>query len=307
MFALVSWAMMSADWLTLVISLPILFFAASLSLAAALPPYEEGDWESLRVGLYEIVHRGACQLELIRRPEGSFLPWHFLSMVEGHRKRPCEWSPGPGEVTAVIPEPDYHQTIEWTFRPGPRGLLEYTFTVTNTGGEKLTETAFNLHNFPEPRLFRGEKTYVEASGALCELRDLQPPPGKSRTMGIYPFTGADASHWTQDAWTVMECQLTGTFVCRAGGGNEPTPHARWCERRPMVMGITAERIRAVLANYDWPCLDLSLEMGTIGPGESRRQRGLIGITEGTVEDFVAEYRRFHGSSPPAPLQARAGG
>jgi hypothetical protein len=268
---------------------------------AAVSPYEETDWQCLRVGLYEIVHRGACQFELIRRPEGSFLPWHFLSMVEGHRKSWCEWSAGAGfwpppadKVTARIPEPERHQVIEWSFTPGPRGLLEYAFTVTNTGAEPLPETTFNIHNFPEPRLFRGEKTYVEESGSMRELSELQAPAGKSRTMGTYPFKGVDISQWKDGPWTVMDCQVTGAFVCRAGGGNEPTPHARWCERTPIVVGMTAEKIVAVLSNYDWPCLDLVLEMGSIGPGESRSQRGLIGIMEGTVADFVAQYRRFHG-------------
>ena len=123
-------------------------------------------------------------------------------------------------------------------------------------------------------------------------------------MGTYPFKGVDTSRWKDGPWTVMDCQITGTFVCRAGGGNEPTPHARWCERAPIVVGMTAERIAAVLSNYDWPCLDLVLDMGRIGPGESRSQKGLIGIMEGTVEDFVTEYRRFDGrGNRPRPRRA----
>lgn len=256
--------------------------------------FEETEWRSLRVGLYEVVHRGACQFELIRRPKGSFLPWHFLSMLEGHRKRPCEWNAEPDTVTARIPEPERHQEIEWSFSPGPHGLLVYVFRVANTGTEPLVNSEFNIHNFPEPRLFRGERTYVEEGGAVRELGELKAPASKPPTMGIYPFQGVDTSRWKEGPWTVMDCQLTGTFVCRAGGGNEPTPHAKWCENKPIVMGMTAERIIAVLSNYDWPCLDLSLDMGTVGPGESRYQKGLIGIMEGTVDDFVTVYRHFHG-------------
>ena len=258
--------------------------------------FTKNPFTRLKLRNISFVHRGNCEFDIIRQPNGSFMPWSVHSMIEGSsvglsRKMACEWTEKADLVTAQIMQANVGR-ITWQFFPGPKELLRFTITLSNLSQSDWKEVSVNVHNFPCPRLFRGAATYAEANGLIKELRELW-PAGVNAAHGVYPFKGKDVTaRYAGNYWTVVPCALSAPFVYRIGGGNEPTPHARWCESRPIVMGIVCERINAVLSNYDWPCLDLDMDFGEIPSGESASQSGLIGIMEGNAEDFLECVRGF---------------
>ncbi|HIJ65073.1 MAG TPA: hypothetical protein HPP77_03910 [Candidatus Hydrogenedentes bacterium] len=250
----------------------------------------------LALGETTFVHRGDCEFEIIRQPEESFFPWSLHSMIEGssiglYRKMPCNWAEGSDAVTAEIVQPGIGQ-ITWRFTEGPKGLLRFTMTIANQSGQDWGNVYVNVHNFPSPRPFRGEQTYVEAGGQIKEVRALW-PEDMDAGQGLYPYRGKDmAARFVDSKWVIVPCSLTAPFVFRIGGGNEPSPHARWCESRPIVAAMVCERINAVLINFVWPCLDLEMDFGHIAAGQAVSQDGLIGIMEGTANDFLTCAREF---------------
>ena len=245
-------------------------------------------FETLRLGGTQFVHRGTCEFEIIRHPEGSFMQWALHSMLEGRRKRPCEWKEERDAVVTKVVSPG-GETVVWTFREGVAGLLRFTLTLTNESETEWEKVYVNVHNFPSPRLFRGDKTYVEADGRVRELRELW-AEGVDARQGYYPFKGKDMD--LGNDWVKVPAEVTAPMVFRTGGGNEPTPHACWCENRPIVAGMVCESISAVLSNYHWPCLDLTLDYGPLPPGRSASQEGLLGIMEGSAEDFIRIASEF---------------
>jgi len=251
-------------------------------------------WNSLALGDTRFVHRGDCEFEIIRQPEGSFMPWSVHSMIEGStiglgRKTACRWTQGDGVVSAEIARPGIGRLL-WRFFPGPKGLLRFTMTVVNESPEDRHDIFVNVHNFPSPRLFRGERTFVEADGCIREVRELW-SPGREIPQGVYPFAGKNlAARFRSTGWIEVPCRITSPFVYRIGGGNEPTAHACWCENRPVVAGMICEHINAVLMNLAWPCLDLEMDFGDVPAGAKVSQHGLIGILEGTGEDFLECFR-----------------
>jgi len=256
-------------------------------------------FERLTLGDTTFVHHGDCEFEIIRRPEESFLPWSVHSMIEGSsiglgRNMPCQWVQQGEAVTAEIIRANTGR-VTWRFSHGPRGLLRFTMTIVNQSGQDWQDVFLNVHNFPSPRPFRGQKTYVQAEGQLKEVRELW-PAGVNAAQAVYPFQGKNVTGRFADSnWAIVPCEITCPFVFRPGGGNEPTPHARWCESRPIVVGMVCQRINAVLSNFAWPCLDLEMDFGNIPTGQSARQDGLIGIMEGTPDDFLECVRAFRQS------------
>ena len=251
----------------------------------------------LRIGGTTIVHRGDLEFEIIRQSPASFMPWCLHAMVEAsspglHRKMPCAWTEEPDKVVALVRQEGVGG-LAWSFRESESGLLAFRMTLTNASPEDWRDTTVSVHTFPEPRLFRGDKTYVEENGAIREIRSLW-PRGVNATRGVYPFRGREPFVTERLAakgfWKIVPCGLTAPFVFRIGGGNEPTPHARWCESLPLVTGLSCERINAVVSNFEWPCLDLFVDYGAIPRGEARSQQGYIGIMQGTAEDFVKTVR-----------------
>ena len=248
--------------------------------------------QCLTLGEHKFYHRGNCEFELVRHPSGSFMPWSLHSMIEESavgisRNMPCLWS-ASGDSVAVEISSEKQGRAVWRFYLGPHGLLRFRMEVTNASTHRVENAFVLVHNFPSPRLFRGEMTYVQTGDGLRELRELW-PKGVDAGQGVYPFEGkcqTVQSVETGGYWKLVPCSLTLPMVCRIGGGNEPTPHARWCESSPIVAGMACERIAAVYSNYIWPCLDLRMDFGTIGPGQTASQDGLIGILEGTLQDFV---------------------
>ncbi len=255
-------------------------------------------FDMLHLGDTQFVHRGNCEFEIIRQPEGSFMQWELHAMVEGTgtrdqgtdlgRKRPCEWEEEEGAVRTTIVNPGAG-TLVWTFREGDEGLLRFDLTLSNESEDDWEEAFVSVHNFPSPRLFRGDRTFIEADGEIHELRELW-PDGVDARQGYYPFKGKDIVPGKN--WVKVPVEVTAPMVFRIGGGNEPTPHACWCETRPIVAGMVCESIIAVLSNYHWPCLDLIMDYGSIPRGGSESQEGLIGIMEGTADDFLQTASAF---------------
>ena len=246
--------------------------------------------ERLILGDTSFVHRGNCEFEIIRQSEGSFMPWSLHSMIEGSsmglgRKMPCKWIEEPDAITCEI-EQSGNGSIIWRFTEGPKGMLRFKMTIVNSSKSDWHSVYVGVHNFPSPRIFRGEQTFVEADGKISEIRELW-PKGLNASRGVYPSKGIDLEErYKTTNWTVVPCAITAPFVYRIGGCNEPTPHARWCEDRPVVAGMACERIEAVLSNFAWPCFDLNICFEIIATGERVSQNGMIGIMEGTPEEFV---------------------
>ena len=251
-------------------------------------------FEILELGGTQFIHRGSCEFDITGLPEGSFMQWTVHTMIEGSsiglgRKQPCKWTAEKGAVVCTIATAGVGRIV-WRFAQGDAGLLSFVLTVHNDSSSDFADVSVSVHNFPSPRLFRGERTYVEAGGQIREIRELW-TPGQNASQGLYPARGFDlCGCYKGSNWVVVPCRITAPFVYRIGGGNEPTPHARWCEDRPVVAGMACEALEAVLSNFAWPCLDLHMYYGTIAAGACASQRGLIGIMEGTAEDFVRAAR-----------------